>query len=197
MMKMRKKVLISLGWALLSLFGWLIFMAVLTDSLPFGRGPEGEWSTITHEQYGFSIEYPTKWRVETYGQHGHRGLDEVKLMIWDTNLNNFQIEIWRIPYSSPTLENVLRWSNVWLERARENVTDRGGNDYEEIALVEDIIQGVHILRRTYRLGNNTYEAVYIARADDMILIELQAPDGSYNTYIDDFNRIAASFTPMQ
>jgi hypothetical protein len=48
---MQKKVFISLGWILLFLFGWLFLMAILTDSLPFGRGPEGEWSTITHEQY--------------------------------------------------------------------------------------------------------------------------------------------------
>ena len=195
--KMQKKVFKSLGWTLLFILGWLFLMAILTDSLPFGRGPEGEWSTITHEQYGFSIEYPTKWYIETYGQNGHRGLEEVKLRIWDTKLNSFKIEIWYLQAPTPTLENVLEWDNIWIERAIQNVTSQGGSGYEEIALIQATIQDQPILRRTYKLGNNMYEKVYIARSNDMIIIKMQVPDGSYNSYIDDFNRIAVSFTPMQ
>lgn len=196
-MVVRRKLFISSSLLFLFLLGWLILMAVLTDSLPFGRGEEGEWSRVTHEQYGFSIEYPTKWRIETYGQHGHRGLDEVKLRIWETNLNSFKIEVWRFPYSSPTLEGVLKWDDAWIERARQSVTSRGGDDFEEIALLEDMLQGEPILRRTYKLGDALYEKVYIARSSDYIILKMQAPEGSYDIYIDDFNRIAASFSPIK
>ena len=30
--------------------------------------PRPEWETTTHEQYGFSFEYPTEWRVHKYGE---------------------------------------------------------------------------------------------------------------------------------
>jgi hypothetical protein len=124
-------------------------------------------------------------------------LEEVKLRIWDTNLSSFMIEVWYLQTPSPTLESVLKWDDMWLERARQNVTSRGGNDYEEIALVEDTMQGQPVMKRTYKLGDNLYEKVYIARSSDMVIIKMQVPDGTYNTYIDDFNRIAASFTPVQ
>ena len=193
---MKKKVFTSLSLALLFIVGWLILMAVLTDSLPFGRGPEGEWATITHEQYDFSIEYPTKWRIDTYGDEGDRGLDEVKLEIWDTNLNSFKVEIWLVPYTLPTLEDVVKWDERWLERGIKNVTSRGGEGYKEIAFEDNVIQDQKVLRRAYTLGDHFYEAVYIARANDMVKIKLQSPEDAYDSYIEDFNRVVSSFSPI-
>jgi hypothetical protein len=193
---MKNKLLTTSILALLFIIGWSFFMAILTDSMPFGRGPEGEWATITHEKYDFSIDFPTKWKIDTYGDEGHRGLDEVKLRIWENNLNSFKIEIWLTPYEAPTLEDVVEWDERWLERGIENVTSRGGKDYKEIAFENSTIQDQKVLRRTYTLGDYFYEVVYIARTNDMAKIKLQSPKGTYESYLEDFNRIVSSFSPI-
>ena len=118
------------------------------------------------------------------------------MKIWDNNLTNFQIEVFLRSASSPTLEDVLSWHNVWLQQDRESVVSRGGDDYEEINLGEDTIQNQLVIRQTYKLGNSLYETVYIARSNDMIMIEMQSSEQEHDMYIDDFNRIIKSFKPI-
>ena len=72
-----------------------------------------------------------------------------------------------------------------------------GSYYDPIDLQEEVINGYLVLRRSYRLGGDRDEDVYIARTNDMIIITLRTEQGEYERYIDDFNRIVSSFAPME
>lgn len=42
-----------------------------------------------------------------------------------------------------------------------------------------------------------YEDIYIARTNDIIIITLQANESDFESYLEDFNAIVASFRPLE
>ena len=176
----------------------LIFVIVwfLLASIALGYWPiirhEGEIATITHDLYGFSIDYPTKWKISQYGENGYRGNDDLKLQISMNTLNNFRIFIYQTNASEATLRDVHSWRMQSITRL-----DREQFNYNRISYDEDELRGYPILRHIYIINNIKYEEVYIVRPNDMLSIELQAPIDEFDNYREEFDAIVVSFRPLE
>lgn len=159
------------------------------------------WQTITHEEYNFSIDYPSRWKAITYGENGKRGNEVVKLSVYSTVIGDLWISVRQnADIVEPNLEDVLMWSNERIsDYRRDSIKYKEDPDqyFEEIFLEEDEIDEHPIMRRRYQLGTLLREEVYIARETDMIIIVLQNPEASFDYYLDDFDRMVNSFTPLE
>ncbi|MCB8979038.1 MAG: hypothetical protein H6657_16615 [Ardenticatenaceae bacterium] len=185
----RKK--ISLKTALLFVMVWLLLASISLGYWPVNRS-EGEIATITHELYGFSIDYPTKWKIDTYGENGYRGNDDLKLQIYRTTLNNFAIFIYQTCATEATLQDVHSWRMKPITRLnREEFT------YSRISYDEDELNGYPIIRHIYIINDTKFEEVYIARSDDMLSIRLQAPIEDFDSYLEEFDALVASFRSLE
>ena len=183
---------------ILLIFLWLVLVVIVWLSYkPLNRGKEGEWEYISNNEYGFSVEYPTKWIARMFGENGYRGQDEVKLVINDPPYYKFQIEIQYWAISGRSLEGAIDFSNGLISRIKSNAWRQGNLDYEQIDLWKDSIDGHDVMRRRYRLGESIYEEVYIARTNDIIVIEYHTDANRFELYLDDFNRIIMSFRPVE
>jgi len=177
---------------------WLILMFVLLR----GRLPVAPdkvvWSRIVNDEYNFSIEYPSKWAADTFGEHGSRGATDMKLEIYQSLLGNFRVFIFqRNHQGEPNLEDVNNWGALKIKEANESFNNRGDPRWQEFDLWEDSIQGHPVLRRRYGNEQFMFEDVYIARSSDMIIITLQSDAPVFESYLDDFNRVVASFEPLE
>lgn len=177
--------------AFLFVIVWLLLASIALGYWPLIRD-EGEIATITHELYGFSIEYPTKWKISQYGENGYRGNDDLKLQIYKSTLNNFAIFIYQTNASEATLHDVHSWRMQPITRL-----DREEFKYNRISYDEDELRGHLILRHIYTINDIKYEEVYIVRSHDMLSIELQAPIDEFDNYLEEFDAIVASFRPLE
>lgn len=181
------------SWKTLFLFViiWLLLASIALGYWPLIRNEE-EIATITHDLYGFSIEYPTKWKISQYGENGYRGNDDLKLQISKNTLNNFRIFIWQTNASEATLHDVHSWRMQTITRL-----DREEFKYDRLSYEEDELRGHSILRHIYTINDTKHEEVYIARSSDMLSIELQAPIDEFDSYLEEFDAIVASFQPLE
>jgi hypothetical protein len=188
---------IRVSWRAIILFVlvWFIGASILLDFWPFIRS-EGKWKTVTNTQYGFSVDYPTKWVARTYDEHGFKGEDEVKLRIYRSLLGVFEIAIRYQEASEPTLAEVVAWGDARITSINRNLVGRGEISYEEVTLWEDIIRGHTVARRVYKREGVMKEDVYIARTNDMIIITLQSEERDFDNYLEDFEAIVVSFKPL-
>ncbi len=192
---MRKRIrFVSWRTAILFLLAWFIGFSILSDSWPIVRS-EGEYATISHPEYGFAVDYPTKWKARTYGENGFKGIDDTKLRIYYSLRDSFVIYVRYQTIPQPTLEDVLGWSDDLLERFRRTADSL--QNFEEIKMWEDTIRGHSIIRRRYRSRDMMFEDVYIARSDSMVIITLQANKNDFDNYLEEFNAIVASFRPLE
>lgn len=191
---MRKK--ISWKAAILFILVWFVAASILLDIWPIVR-TEGEWRTITNSEYGFSVDYPTKWKARIYGEDGFKGGKEIKLRIYRSFIGIFLISVRYKSFSNPDLEDVANWGDQRIKEINENLSKRGEPVLEEMFLKDEIVRGQPVLRRRYGQRDYTNEDVYIARSNDMIIITLQAPTNSFESFLDDFNAIVASFRPLE
>ena len=90
--------------SVLFLCTWAFWMAALLE-LPISRDSTG-WKTVTHEEYGFPLDYPAKWLAKTHGEHGYKGFDPLKLRIYESNLGGFRIYVLYQSAKNPTLDEV-------------------------------------------------------------------------------------------
>jgi hypothetical protein len=191
----RKKV--DLPWPFVVAF-FVLWLLVASYSSGYWNylNPPGEWKTITNDLYHFSVDYPTKWSARTYGENGFKGGDETKLRIYGTFGSDFVIRILQEAAEKPTLEDVAEWS----ER-RVNSINRGELRsryiYRELDFREDVVDGNKVFVRRYGHVETTYEEVYIARPNDMIMIQLQADTENFEQYLEDFYRIVDSYHTIE
>lgn len=194
---MRKKIWVS--WPVIFIFVlmWFIAASILLDFWPLVRS-EGEWKTITNTQYGFSVDYPTKWTARVYDEHGFKGEDEVKLLIYRSSVGIFEISIEHQAMPDPTLEDVISWSQAQINNSVDTLNSLGKlSNYALITSEEENIRGHNVLRQRYTLAGAMFESVYIARTNDMIIITLQADESEFDSYLEDFDAIVASFRPFE
>lgn len=158
--------------------------------------PQKEWQTISHPQYGFSVEYPPEWVARIYGEAGDRGAEEVKLRIYRSIWGPPEIAIHYQETSKPSLEDVVAWGDLLIAEANHYLTDHGETIYVDSSLQEDIIDGQTVIRRIYKREGIMNEDVYIARSGDMIIITLHSQEDNFENYIQEFERIVESFTPI-
>ncbi|MEZ4592276.1 MAG: hypothetical protein R3D55_14195 [Chloroflexota bacterium] len=184
---------IQLSWkaSLIFVIVWFLLASIALGYWPLIRDEE-EIATITHDLYGFSIDYPTKWKISQYGENGYRGNDDLKLQISKNTLNTFRIYIFQMNVPEATLEDVHSWQMESITRLNPEEFE-----YDLIFLDEDELRGYPILRHTYVVNDTKHEAVYIARSHDMLSIELQAPIGEFDNYLEEFEAIVASFQPLE
>lgn len=194
---MRKQVRVSWRTILIFLLVWFIGASILLDFWPIVRS-EGDWKTITNVEYGFSVDYPTKWKARTYGEHGFKGGDEIKLRIYRSLTGIFVITVQYLEMPNSTVEDAVNWGNSRINDSIDNLRAQGKQpNYENMGLEERIINGHTAMRQRYRLGNAMYEDVYIARTNDIIIITLQAGETEFDGYLEDFDAIVASFRPLE
>ena len=187
-------------WKLTKFLGFvfiaIIWALMMGGEIPSCSSEKGEWKTITNEQYNFSVDYPAIWIADTYGEFGNRGERDVKLSIEYT-----MIEFHYQAAQNPTLDDVVSWFEGRLYDLRKRVLQDEDDGYEQIFFGGDVVDGHPIMRRRYKLNNLMYEEVYIARQNDMFIIELQIPshtrEYAYDNYFDYFDQVVASFRPMQ
>ncbi len=182
---MRKQIHVSWPVAFLFVLVWFIAATFLLDIWPIVRS-EGEWETITNAEYGFSVDYPTKWKARTYGEHGYKGRDEVKLRSLQ---GFFAIRVEYQEMTNPTLQDAVAWGESQINKSNYVLIQEG----------EEVLNGHPVVRQRYiySLGSAMYEKVYVARANDVILIQLQANEAEFDSYLEDFDAIVASFRPLE
>jgi hypothetical protein len=122
----------------------------------------------------------------------------MKLEMYQSLLGDFRVFIFqRGSQGVPSLEDVSGWGALRIQEVNESVSNRRELLWQEIDLWEDSIQGHPVLRRRYGNEQFMFEDVYIARNSDMIIITLQSDAPVFDSYLDDFNRVVASFEPLE
>ena len=183
-----KTISLSPRAAFLFFIFWLLLMSLLFDLWPVILAKE-DWATITHSQYGFVVDYPTKWVAKTYGEHGYHGIENQKLRIYPP-LGDTYITFRYTFSSEPSLESAAMRGSFNLDRFRDVEA------FAESSLQEDAIRGIPILRRKYRVENLMFEDVYIARSEDIIIITMQSSVSNFDKDYDEFEAIVDSFRPL-
>ncbi|HFE67624.1 MAG TPA: hypothetical protein ENJ93_10210 [Chloroflexi bacterium] len=170
---------------------WLILMLVATDFLPNLRLPKGEWLTVTHTKYNFSIQHPDNWSIHKYDDRGYKNAREIKLIL-NYNARGFNgLFVKIIEDSNPTLEKAANWGDVWLKE----ISSTG--KYREISFTEDNINGQPALRRVSAIGERVFVDTYIARENDFVVITLQTSQTHYNQFSTDYDKVVHSFTTLK
>ena len=196
---MLKKLLIPIMFVSFLSIVWLIVAALFMGvTAPWNSGEaESKWETITHPVYDFSLEYPTKWRLQTFGEYGFKGDRDFKLWIYRSQRNSFRVDVrFRGKDLPPTLEDVVLWSNERIEKYKSGNSHADGY-YQELEFYEDEVNNHPAIRRIYTMSGMQIEEVYIARQNDMITISLRSPISEFDSYKNDFERIVHSFEPME
>ncbi|MEZ4514078.1 MAG: hypothetical protein R3C62_19575 [Chloroflexota bacterium] len=163
-----------------------------------------QWVTIKHEQYNFSLEYPTKWVADIYGDAGRKGVDDEKLVIEreesifgrPSSPTTFIIIVERRAFDNPSLQDALNWGNETIARSlsQEGLQTKPG--YEEFLSQKENVAGYPAIRRRYTyfgLGEVIREEIYFPRKNDMITLSLNVSGEYFDNFYPDFQRIVASF----
>lgn len=117
---------------------------------------QDKWSTLTHNQYGFSIDYPTNWIHETFGERGSKNLHELKASINTRPLGplgpNEALWIHWMPMENPTLEEVAAWGMEKLSHREGTVSD-----LEEVQIGRD---NYPALKRSFQYANSPAKRIH-------------------------------------
>jgi hypothetical protein len=154
------------------------------------------WKTSTSNRYGFSIAHPGWWTARGYGG-GYRGDDEVIFIIrsnFDPGFNG--VEISRQAADNPSVWDVAEWGTSLRQEKGWRINTISAHDYGQTPLHLFEVNGHQLLKRTITSGDYTDQDIYIARAEDMIILTLRTTDGQFEEYRDDFSRIVESFAPL-
>ena len=86
-----------------------------------------KWSTLTHNQYGFSIDYPANWLHETFRERGSKNLHELKATISTRPMGPFgpskALWIYWIPMDDPSLDKLDAWGTEQLVKYAGEFSD--------------------------------------------------------------------------
>jgi hypothetical protein len=177
---------------------WLVVMSLYQGlSGPWNSGDaNSDWETISHPLYNFSIEYPTKWRLETYGEYGFKGVRDLKVWIYRSMSDSFRVDVRYRSKDSPSLKEVIQWSNESIDQFKSRPSHIEGY-YQELDFYEDLVHETPVARRIYIMSGLQIEEVYFALDNDMVIISLRSPITEFDSYKDDFERIVESFSPTE
>ena len=192
------KILARVSWQFVLLLLLISIWVVIAprDTIPI-QGAGGEWETITNTEYGFAVDYPSRWRAEIYGDNGYRGLEEIKLQVYRSTLDQMFVTVRYQKMVQPTLEDVTTWRSRMIASWNNALRLDHEPVYEELSSSEEALHGQPIIRRQYSNGVLHIEDIYLARAGDMIIISLSADEARFEGYREDFEGIVNSFRPVQ
>ena len=105
----------------------LFILGIITLNSIRAWANRDKWSTLTHNQYGFSIDHPANWLYETFGDRGSKNLHELKASINTRPLGplgpNKALWIHWVPMENPTLEKAVDWGVEKFSRYEGTVSD--------------------------------------------------------------------------
>jgi hypothetical protein len=189
------------SWSAVALFVIALLCIGSLLLVKYLNKPKGQYATITNTEFGFSVEYPTKWHAQIHGETGYKGERDVRLRIYRYARNPFRISVHQKPAKNPSLDDAAEWGSRQIQENNNHISKLGDPELMELAEIffqqEDMVGGKTIARRRYAGNGIIYEDVYFARETDMIIITLQAPEEYFESYLDDFDAIVNSFSPLE
>jgi hypothetical protein len=133
--------------------------------------------------------------ADVFDERGNRGADDIKATISPSFNETFSIQVLYKESEEPTLTNVATWGRNRMNRL--NVDEhRSRMLYREIEFGEYYILDERVFVRRFGNSERIYEQVYIARPNDMLIIQLTTEVEDFDQYLDDFYRIVDSFHTM-
>ena len=180
----------------------LVFLLVLSImfyflAFPKAPGNPSGFSEITNSHYGFTIDYPSNWTAKVYGESGYRGAKDIKLRIYSSETGVFRIAIYARRIPGQDVSDVASWGESRINQINQKAFLNREEPVIEVQKIDDVINGMNVIRRVYGDSKITYEDVYIAREQDLIIIQLRAPSVSFDEYQSDFIKIIESFNPQK
>jgi hypothetical protein len=174
---------------------WLIAVVIISGFRPISM-LVGSWETSTSTRYGFSIDHPKWWVAREHS--GYKNDDTVVYIIssnFDPGFNGIRISQKKI--SHPSTWDVAEWGMSLRQQSGWRLNERQDADLIQTPLRSIEVSGQTVLQRTFRSEDFVDEDIYIARANDMTIITLRTSNGQYEKYLDEFDRVWGSFTPLE
>lgn len=162
----------------------------------------GEWQIAENQDFGFSIEYPTRLYMFLADEYGYRGRQDVRFIAIAPSTRppmHLTITVEIRPLANSTLNNVIEWGNEDLDSIKADPVKLLNAGLEEIFLKEDFVGNTKVFRRRYafRKSELMYEEVYISRRDDMVIISMRVSEADFEESLEVFNRMVESFKPLK
>ena len=149
---------------------------------------------MQHEQANFSLSYPQFLGARKFDENGSKG--KIYLRFSASGATSQKIAIWvEIKEKmNPTLQDVAVWH-------REDISflTKPAYEYVPISFEETTIKGFDVIRHKYAFEQSdlTYDAIYIARKNDMVVIRMRVSSENYELYRQDFEELVISFKPFE
>lgn len=168
-----------------------------------------QWKTVRLEEFGFSIEYPTKWNVYTYDEAGKRGSRNIRLEISQyRRINSFGVNsvsgVWiyieQKPQIHATLADVVQWGNEKIDQSLSQSGIQYPLGYEETLYQEEKLNSFDAARKRYTTfgsANFITEEIYFPREQEMIIIQLQVSQELFDDIYPDFQKVVNSFKTIE
>jgi len=173
---------------------WLLAALSVLNLWP--SGDQNEFKTITHDQYGFSLQYPARWRATLYGENGLRGNRETKLRITGSGLEAFSVRVYYQQLEHPTMEDAIKLTDAYIKKSNLYLSSENLPLCVQIERYEEIIKNKIITRQMYQCNDSYYNQVLFPRQNDIIIIEYRALSNVYEKHLPEFEAIVNSFTPL-
>ena len=157
-----------------------------------------EWKLFMREDFGFSFEYPANWHLTDYREtSGGRRSKDVQVKI-----SRQEIAAWiylrKISIPDPSYEKALIQVNEHLDQNSESIGFQAPPGFEEVVFEENI-NNIPVMRRRYTFFANTSitEQVFIPVGEQMFVLELSAPEESWERSHRDFLKITNSLKLLE
>lgn len=160
------------------------------------------WDMVNYEEFDFSIEYPNRLYMKLGNESGYRGADYIRFIVSTTGVQrpgNLIITVETKTAEKPTLHDVISWSNEDLDEIKSDSVRVINIGFEEKFLVEDQINNVPVYRRRYAYEKSGLisEEIYLARANDMVILRIRVDAEYFDEYLVIFNQMVDSFEPLK
>jgi len=173
-----KKTKLPLGIILIVIC--LTLAAMLTRQLLL----QDQWRTLTHEGYGFSIDYPATWNADRYGSSGYRNLENARADIGGIGTS---VLIHQQTIDKPTLEDAAEWGQEIVLHKR-NILFLSPRTEATVG-----IENYPALTQTFQekigLETNTTKVIYVVTENSAFAIEFNDVEKSEPI----FEQMLASF----
>ncbi|RMG69628.1 MAG: hypothetical protein D6711_19090 [Chloroflexi bacterium] len=173
---------------------WLLAALSVLNLWP--SGDQNEFKTITHERYGFSLQYPARWRAALYGENGLRGNRETKLRITGSGLEAFSVNVYYQQLEHPTMEDAIKLTDAYIKRGDFYASSENLPLCTLSERYEELLKNKIVIKQKYNCHDSYYYQVLFPRQNDIIIIEYEASSDVYEKYLPEFEAIVNSFTPL-
>lgn len=137
--------------------------------------------------YCFELNYPSRWRVDSYGEQGYRGYEYERTAIYASGFSMYDVSIEQKPFLNPCIIDLEKWSKEEL---------LGGNQSYQTNLEEIVINGQIVGSKifTSTTTRSKWREIYIPRQADGLVIRLFATKNNFEEGNRIFEEVLASFT---